>query len=581
MDAPSRPDIERQLRLVLASAEFESSPKLSELIYYLVTETLAGNADRLKGYTIGIDVFNRQADFDQGVDAIVRVQMGRLRKLMKSYYAGSGASDPIRIHLVAGRYAPRFELATGEELSDETLTPYSAAPPSPVSAEPPPTAPPTPPPILQSRRGKALLLAAGLLVISGLAMTALYVVQRQGDARLVTAGEMVSGPLVWVTRYQVLSKDERERQLAEGLQFDLVNQLAKFPDMAVLAIDQDNDPKAKKYSRAADFRLTGAIEADGTALRVTSQLRRERDGLVIWSDQWLSDHADSRSVIQLQTTIATTVATKIGQTYGVIPQAMFEDISLGLKPGDSEYACILSTYTYMRFKTETRHGEARDCLEQSIQKSPRHALAWALLSWIYGDEERYGFNRKPDAIARALRSAERGTAADSHNAVAYEHLAQTRFLTGTDDVSAREAIETALRLQPNNSEVLADASWLLVLLGDTERGYRLGLQAIDLNPGHPAWYWTGPTFHALLTGDKANALKYARLNISDRGPIDIYLFAAALRLNGQAAVADEELRKLQVTHPNIGDRAHMMKVLRFPPQLEAMIFGQGSKPAVR
>ena len=567
MDAPSRQDVERQLRLVLASAEFVSSPKLSELLYYLVTETLAGNAERLKGYTIGIDVFERQPDFDQGVDAIVRVQMGRLRKLLKSYYHASGASDPIRIHLVSGRYAPRFELASGEELSDEELGPLpgGASPPEPLP-EPPPQ------PFLYTRRGQAVLLALALLVVASMTAIGLYVTHRQDTDTPTQAETGISGPQVSVTRYQIIGENGRERQLSEGLQFDLVNQLAKFPDMAVLAIDAGKEQPARK----AHFLLSGVIESDGPTLRVTSQLRRVRDGLVIWSDQWLAEDAAKMSVMELQTAIATVVATKLGQTYGVIPQAMFEEIAEGHQSQDTEYACILGTYTYMRHKTEAAHKRSRDCLELAIKNSPRHALAWALLSWIYGDEERYGFNKKRegDAIGRALRAAERGVAADSQNAVAYEHLAHARFLTGTDDTSAREALETSLKLHPNNSEVLADASWILALMGETARGSSLGLRSVELNPGHPAWYWTGPTIHALLTGDKANALRYARQNISDRGPIDVYLFAAALRMNGQVQEAEAELAQLASSHRGIGDRAHMMAVLRIPPQLEVLIFGR-------
>jgi adenylate cyclase len=547
MDAPSRKDVERQLRLVLASVEFETSPKLSELLYYLVTETLAGNAERLKGYTIGVDVFDRQPDFDQGVDAIVRVQMGRLRKLLKSYYEASGKTDPIRIHLVSGRYAPRFELATGEELSEETLGP----PPGLLPGIAPAPLAVLPPPILHTRRGQAILLMLALLVVATMTGIGIYVADRQNISSLVAAAENISGPQIYVSRYQLIGKDDAERQLAEGLQFDLVNQLSKFPDMAVLAVDTSKE----QTGRRGDFLLSGVIESDGTSLRVTTQLRRERDGLVIWSDQWLSENTRSLSMMELQTAIATTVATKLAQAYGVIPQAMFEEIAEGYQADDTEYACILGTYTYMRHKTAGQHGKSRDCLELAIKNSPRHALAWALLSWIYGDEERYGFNKKPGAIGRALRAAERGVAADSQNAVAYELLAHARFLTGTDDVSAREALETSLKLHPNNSEVLADASWILGLMGETGRSRALGLKAIELNPGHPAWYWT-------------------RQNISDRGPIDIYLFAAALRLDGQAQKADQELASLAKTHPNIGDRAHMMAILRIPPAVEMLIFGK-------
>jgi adenylate cyclase len=571
MEAPSRQDVERQLRLVLASAEFEASPKLSELLHYLVTETLAGNSERLKGYTIGVDVFDRQHDFDQGVDAIVRVQMGRLRKLLKSYYEGSGATDPIRVILVAGRYAPRFELATGEELSDEKLgEPYSA---QGVLAPPP-----TPPGHGASGRRRPLLAGLAVLLLVALGAAGIYYLGHRAGANADPATERVNGPLVYVSQYQVIGKTDLAAQLSQGLQYDLVNQLAKFPDIAVLGIDTVSGKgatEAMATPRGADFVLGGAIELNGDTVRITSQLKQTSDGHVIWSDQATADSIRPVTIVSVQADIAATVASKLGQTYGVISQAMAQQISTSADPSLEDYRCVLSTYGYMRHKTPEAHLKVRDCLEKAVANSPKYATAWALLSWIYGDEERYGFNkiRGEDGRGRALRAGERAVAADGNSATAHEYLSVARFLLGNDDAGAREAAETALRLSPNDAEVLADAGFNYAMIDGDERSRQLVLKAIDLNPGHPAWYYGGLAIHALQNGLKADALKYARLNVSDRGPLEIYLWAGALRLNGRGREADTELASLYKTHPQARDRAHMMQVLRAPPELETLIFG--------
>ncbi len=577
MDAPSRQDVERQLRLVLASAEFEASPKLSELLYYLVTETLAGNAERLKGYTIGVDVFDRQHDFDQGVDAIVRVQMGRLRKLLKSYYGGSGAADPIRVLLVAGRYAPRFELATGEELSDETLgDPYSAQP-GPASS-------------LAADGGRMdaaaaiwrrwpLSLGLAVLLLAALGAAGIYMLGRRHASAGDPATERVQGPLIYVSQYQVIgTKNALAQQLSEGLQYDLVNQLAKFPGIAVLGIDTVSGRgfnEASARPAGADFVLGGAIELNEGTVRITSQLKQTGDGRIIWSDQATAESVRPMTIVSVQADIAATVASKIGQTYGVISQAMAQQVATQADPSLDDYRCVLGAYTYMRHKTAEQHRQARDCLEKAIAASPKYATAWALLSWIYGDEERYGFNKVPgqDGRARSLRAAERAVAADGNNAMAQEYLSVARFLLGNDDAGAREAAENALRLSPNDSEVLADAGFNYAMIDGNDRARQLVLKAVDLNPGHPAWYWGGLAIHALQNGLKEDALKYARLNVSDRGPLEVYLWAAALRLNGRGKEADAELAKVYRTHPESKDRAHMMEILRVPPRLETLIFG--------
>ncbi|MBO9581805.1 MAG: hypothetical protein J7498_13020 [Sphingobium sp.] len=572
MEAPSRQDVERQLRLVLASTEFAASPKLSELLYYLVTETLAGNSERLKGYTIGVDVFDRQHDFDQGVDAIVRVQMGRLRKLLKNYYDGSGASDPIRVILVTGRYAPRFELANGEELSDEALgDPYSTQP----AFVPPPERPAQAgfAGHLAGSRASLLAIALALLLAAIVGAGAFYYLGPKAGTG-VTA-KRLNGPLVYVARYQVIGKDELTTQLAEGLQYDLVNQLAKFPDIAVLGIDTAGGTGTKEAKpQDADFVLGGVIEGKSGSLRITSQLKQASDGHIIWSGQTTANNVRPKTIISVQADTAANVASKIGQTYGVIFQANAQQVAAKADPGLEDDRCVLNAYAYIRHKTPETHLRVRSCLEKAVENSPKYATAWALLSWIYGDEERDGFNKLPgeDGRRRSLRAAERAVAADSNSATAHSYLSAARFLLGDDDGGAREAAETAIKLSPDDSEVLAGAAFNLAMLDGSERARKLALKAISLNPGGPAWYWGGLAIHALQNGLKADALKYARLNVSDRGPLEVYLMAGALRLNGRDREADTELASLYRTHPEARNRAHMMQILRVPPRLELLIF---------
>ena len=90
---------------LLLSPIFDKSPRQQDLLRYLVKETLAGNAERLKGYTLGVELFNRGADFDPNVDAIVRVEVGRLRVKLRDYYTLHGDVDDVFFNLPKGSYA--------------------------------------------------------------------------------------------------------------------------------------------------------------------------------------------------------------------------------------------------------------------------------------------------------------------------------------------------------------------------------------------------------------------------------------------------------------------------------------------
>lgn len=100
--------IDHELARIVASATFRSAPRLAAFLRFVVEKALAGQTDRIKGYTIGVEALGRAESFDPRTDAIVRVEAGRLRRALTRFYAGEGADDPVVIELPLGRYVPNF-----------------------------------------------------------------------------------------------------------------------------------------------------------------------------------------------------------------------------------------------------------------------------------------------------------------------------------------------------------------------------------------------------------------------------------------------------------------------------------------
>ena len=96
---PDQKAVREQLDRILASVPFSQSQRRRRFLQYLVTETLAGRADRLKGYAIALEVFDRPPTFDPLVDPVVRIEAGRLRDKLREYYESDGFGDPVRIDL--------------------------------------------------------------------------------------------------------------------------------------------------------------------------------------------------------------------------------------------------------------------------------------------------------------------------------------------------------------------------------------------------------------------------------------------------------------------------------------------------
>src|ERR1700750_2284531 len=98
-----------QLARVVNSPGFVSSVRLCRFLTHIVHRTLDGDIDSLKEFSIAMEVFDRTADYDPNIDAIVRVEARRLRSKLKAYYEeGPGRSDPVLIGLRPGSYVPIF-----------------------------------------------------------------------------------------------------------------------------------------------------------------------------------------------------------------------------------------------------------------------------------------------------------------------------------------------------------------------------------------------------------------------------------------------------------------------------------------
>src|ERR1700689_4161174 len=110
---------------ILASPCFVQSDRQQRFLKFIVTETLAGHTDRLKGYNIAIEVFDRDVSFDPAVDAIVRVEAARLRAKLREYYEREGGTDPVRFELPKGAYVIRMEWRGPEDTLGLPTTPHA------------------------------------------------------------------------------------------------------------------------------------------------------------------------------------------------------------------------------------------------------------------------------------------------------------------------------------------------------------------------------------------------------------------------------------------------------------------------
>jgi len=104
-----------ELERLLASSDFDGTPRSRDFLRFILEETLGGRQDGLSQTALATHVFGRRQDFDPTIDPIVRIQAGRLRRSLERYYLLSGAADRLRIELPRGSYLPLLRWATPSE----------------------------------------------------------------------------------------------------------------------------------------------------------------------------------------------------------------------------------------------------------------------------------------------------------------------------------------------------------------------------------------------------------------------------------------------------------------------------------
>ena len=571
--------IQAQLERIIASSAFDASPRNCAFLRFVVEETLAGRGDRIKAYTIGTSVLQRDEAFDPQADPIVRIEASRLRRSLERYYLIAGKDDPIRIDIPKGSYVASFErLPSARE--DGASHQDTAAPELP-QAEPPVLAGhreeqrsresirtlwPSRWALTWGARGVALGTVALALAIG-------FLLWHETTEPEAVVPDAADGPSIIVLPFESLSDSPAKAYLAGGLTEEIFTSLAQFKELFVYGHETgDRYDTATSYQElhrelGVRYVLQGSVrEAEGR-IRVTARLTEAPTGLQLWAAAYEEGGAD---LFRVQADIARRVAVEVAQPYGIVANADMK-LMRGKAPESlSAYECVLRVLDFYRHMTVARVVEARDCLERATGSDPEYADAWALLGMSYLDHVRLraaSRSHDQDLLDRALRAAQRAVDIAPDGALAQRSLLLVHSFRGEVEEAAA-AGDRAVALNPNNAEVLAEFGMRLALMGQWERGVSLVDEAIARNPAHPGWYHTAPAINFYRQGRYAEALERAR-QIAAPGWVHHHTILAMIYGQlGQEEEARAAARKILELDPDFEANAwYELQLRNFPEEM--------------
>src|SRR5688500_14821257 len=127
-----RQELERAVELL------GRSTRHGRLLAYLGEKYFQGQETQLTEFNLATEFFGRSADrFDAGQDAVVRVEVHRLRKKLRDLYEKGAGPHGLQISLPAGSYVPQFSrIAESRIPGDPALIAEAPAVDTPPAPEP-------------------------------------------------------------------------------------------------------------------------------------------------------------------------------------------------------------------------------------------------------------------------------------------------------------------------------------------------------------------------------------------------------------------------------------------------------------
>jgi serine/threonine protein kinase len=275
--------------------------------------------------------------------------------------------------------------------------------------------------------------------------------------------------------------------LAEGLSEEIITGLSRFSYLRVIArsstaryAGQSVDVRSAGKELNARYVMEGSLRQAGSRLRLAVQLVDTVSGAHLWAENYERPFGPE-AVFELQDDLVPRIVSTVADMNGVLPRTMSEGLRTRSPEQLSPYEAVLRSFAYTYSATPDELTAARFALEEAVRKAPAYCDAWAMLSFLGGQDYVHGYELQANALEVAISAARRAVALGPANHLAYFSLGQALWCQKDYD-SFRDATERAVALNPMDGNSVAYLGELLTYAGGAERGMELVGRAKQLNP---------------------------------------------------------------------------------------------------
>ena len=437
----------RQLKRICDSKEFSSKPLMVKFLTYLTEEYLEGNGDRLKGYTIAIDLLGQGEHFDPDQNALVRIYAGRLRRSLKIYYLEEGSEDPLVITIPKGRYCP----------------------------------------VITRRDNTASDLQTGT------------------DFSVETNESSIA-----VLPFKNLSSSEDLDYLAMGFAQELSDVLTKYDELKVIGINQGPDISLSEEEfmtrirdKGIQFLVMGELAGINGEVKISYRLIHAPDNTRLWASSRVFNKEEN-SLFQIQEKVSKEIAGNLGGAYGRINKKRFEILSASKPISFNEEELLLKYYHSQTILTPESIQEFHELAYRTLEQQPNSVLANALVAGINSTVYAQDLPGADQAFIRMCELAEKAYNLNANHKLAFTTLASKCFYNNEKD-RLYQLFEEGQKWLPNTPMGLGLFGIWFSLFGEWELGKELMDSMFEENVFVPSWYHGILFLYHYRKGDYQNA----------------------------------------------------------------------------
>jgi adenylate cyclase len=266
-------------------------------------------------------------------------------------------------------------------------------------------------------------------------------------------------PSIAVLPFANMSGDPEQEYFADGMVEEIITALSRIRWLFVIARNssfayrgQSVDVKQIGRELGVRYVLEGSVRKAGGRVRITAQLINALSGTHLWADRFDGSLED---VFELQDRVAVSVAGVIEPTLQAAEiRRSTEQPTRDLTAYDLYLRALPHQFSFAR----DRHTLVLDLLRQAIDRDPLYGPALAVAAFFHAQLDVNGWTDDQEATRRA----------------------------------AIDLARRALRVDPDDSEVLAPVAFVLAWFGeDIDVSVGLIDRCLDLNPSFArGWYWS-------------------------------------------------------------------------------------------